>query len=136
MSYFNGWLIVLIPSSPYPVSFEWNHVYQNASNTNPFTGQQQVVQWNTTGYYEGSVQMPPMNSTNGAAWQTFLESCQGIANVFTFPSTMITAYPDWIAPLTTDGTTPRYFRLTTDKANWKVGIGDIYNFVFEVRSAI
>jgi hypothetical protein len=133
MSYYNGWLIVSMPTTPTaPASLEFQQNAITGASTNPFTGQQQIYNW-SAGYKEGSVSMPPMDTSDGQNWTAFLESCNGMANVFTFPSGVCSAYPN---ELTTDGTTPRYFRLKSNSSKWQIKQGGIYSIVFEFREAI
>ena len=128
-----GWLIVTMPSDPpAPAGFEFQRNALVAANTNPFTAQQQLQSWNAA-YWEASVSLPPMNQTTWSAWETFFMNCNGTANVFTFPPSVCTMYPN---VLTTDGTTARYFRLKNPSQKWSVEIGNVFHCVFDVREAI
>jgi hypothetical protein len=132
MPTYNGWNVVTIPAVPAaPASLEVVKNALVAANTNPFTGQQQIQDWQA-GFYELSVSMQPMSSSAGQAWVTFLTSLEGMAGVFQFPSAICAQFPK---ELTSDGTTPRYWRLKSNSAKWSIKRGSIYYFVFEIREA-
>ena len=132
MSTYNGWLIVTMPTTPMPATMEAAYIPIAAANTNPFTGQQQVQSWGTQ-YQELSVSFPPMAQSDAQAWIAFLKSCNGIANVFLFPSAFAAAFPE---SLTTDGTSQPYWRLKENQSKWSVRRASIYGLTFEVREAI
>lgn len=133
MSYYNGWLIQTMPSTPVaPASLEFQQNAIVAANTNLYSGQQQIITW-SAGYKEGSVSLPLMTATVAQPWLTFLEACEGPSCVFTFPSGVCSQFPN---ELTTDGTTPRYFRLKSNTSKWSIKTGQLYSIVFEVREAI
>ena len=128
-----GWLVITMPSTPAaPASLEFTQNAITAASTNPFTGQQQLFSW-SSGYKEASVSLVPMYKETAQPWIEFLENCKGSANVFTFPSGVCTTFPN---ELTTDGTSPRYYRLKSNTAKWSIKTGDLYSIVFEVREAI
>jgi hypothetical protein len=103
-----------------------------AVTTNPFTGQQTVQDWQAT-YLEASVSMPKMSSTSASSWVTFLRALKGPLCVFVFPTALCAAFPN---ELTTDGSTPRYFRLKPgSQPHWQIGIGPTYSITFEIREA-
>ena len=131
MATYNGWLIVSMPTSPVaPASVEVAHNAITGASTNPFNATQQVYDWQAS-WKELSVSMPSMTGAQGQIWAAFIESCDGIANVFQFPSGMCVLFPN---ELTTDGTTPRYFRLK-GKVQWTIKRGQIYGLTFEIREA-
>lgn len=118
------------PAAPASFEFSWNALA--AANTNPFTGQQQVQDWQAH-FMEVSVSLPPMYQSGAQAWLTFLEALDGVANVFQFSTALCTAYP---AELTSDGSTPRYWCLKSNRQQWAVKRGSIYSITFEIREAI
>jgi hypothetical protein len=81
MATFNGYLIVPMPSSPAPRSIEWNATDAVAALVSPFSGQQQIQNWQA-GWLSASVTMPPMKDSHARAWVAFLLACQGVQNVF------------------------------------------------------
>jgi hypothetical protein len=82
MPTFNGWNIISMPttpSAPQTIDFTANDVV--AMSVSPFTGQQQVQDWQQ-GWLEASVSMPPLTHVQAQAWIAFLMSLRGQANVF------------------------------------------------------
>lgn len=94
-------------------------------NVSPFTGQQQVYDWNSS-WYEMSVSMPAMNHTNGELWVTFLSSLKGVACVFQFGSAFGAAYPE---------VGSKYWRLKTNTRRLSVSKDRVYSVQFEIREA-
>ncbi|MGA2270329.1 MAG: hypothetical protein ABSH44_17795 [Bryobacteraceae bacterium] len=132
MSTYLGWTVVSMPTSPpAPASLEFAHNAIAGANTNPFTAQQQVYDWQAN-WKEASVSMASMTAAQGALWAAFIESCDGVANVFQFLSGVCALFPN---ELTTDGTTPRYWRLKVNKVQWTIKGGKIYGLTFEIREA-
>jgi hypothetical protein len=78
---FNGWPVVALPASPVPSSIEFTANDIVASNISPFTGQQQVLDWQA-GWLEASVMMPPMPEAQAKAWTAFFLQVRGQACVF------------------------------------------------------
>lgn len=134
MPTYNGWTVQTMPTSPAaPAGFEFRHNAIVGVTTNPFTGQQQINDWQAS-YMEASVSMPKMAAATAQAWVTFLKSLEGPACVFQFPGSVCSGFP---LELTTDGSTPRYWRLKPGSpAHWQVGIGPVYSLTFEIREAI
>lgn len=90
MPSFNGWNIIAMPSSPAPRSIEWSMQDVVAVNTNPFTGGQQVQDWQAA-WLEASITLPPLTNDQAVQWIAFLMQCQGMANVFQFGDPLNTA---------------------------------------------
>lgn len=132
MALYNGWLIVTMPTAPWPSEVEASFLPIVAVNINPFTAQQQVQDWGTTSR-ELSVRLPPMPQATAQDWVAFLKSCGGIANVFKFPAAFASAFPESV---TTDGTNQPYWRLKENQTKWTVRRARIYGLTFEVREAI
>jgi hypothetical protein len=131
MPTYNGWNVVTMPSTPpAPMSIEVQRNDIVTTNTNPFTGQQQVYDWNAN-FYEVSLSMPPMTASQWSSWETFFDSCKGQVCVFVVPFYTLNT-----TVFTTDGTTQRYFRLKTNSTKYSIQTGNIYHVVFEIRSAI
>ena len=132
MATYLGWTIVSLPTSPpCPASLEPAHNAIEGANSNPFNAQQQTYDWQNN-WKELSVSMPAMNAAQGQAWASFFESCDGISNVFQFASGVCSLFPN---ELTTDGTTPRYWRLKKNSTQWMIKKGKIYGVTFECREA-
>ena len=82
MATFNGWTIIVAPSTPpSPASMEFTLQDIVASVDNPFTAQQQFQDWQAS-YLEASVSMPPLTAAQAPAWIAFLMSLRGTLNVF------------------------------------------------------
>jgi hypothetical protein len=82
MPTFNGWPIISLPttpSAPATIDFTANDIV--AMSISPFTGQQQVQDWQQ-GMLEASVSMPPLAPLHARAWVAFLKGLRGQANVF------------------------------------------------------
>lgn len=125
---------VVMPSSPVaPASLEWRKNALVATSTNPFTGQQIVYAWGAAPYFEGSARMASMSYAQAQNWTIFLTACNGPTNPFSFPTAVCASFP---YELTTDGTTPRLFRLKGNQAGWSIKEGKMYSVTFEFREAI
>jgi len=131
MSTYNGWTIVTMPSTPWPAGVEFATNDIVASSTNPFTGAQQIQDWNAR-YMEGSISMQPLTQAQAADWVAFLKSCRGTKNVFQFPAGLAAAFPE---SFTSDGTAQRYWRLKTNQTRWSIKRASIYGITFEIREA-
>lgn len=133
MSTYLGWTIVTMPTSPpAPASFEFALNSLVGVNTNPFTAQQQVYDWQAN-FTEASASYAAMTKAQAAAWVAFLKLAKGPLCVFQFPAAVCAAFPE---SLTTDGSTPRYWRLKSTQAKWSIKLGPIYGLTFEVREAL
>lgn len=123
-----------MPSFPVaPAGLEWRKVALVATTTNPFTGQQIVYSWTANPYFVGSARMASMDYTTAQNWTNFLTACNGPTNTFAFPTAACALFP---YELTTDGTTPRLFRLVGNEAPWSIKEGKMYSVTFEFREAI
>ena len=132
-----GGSLIAMPTTPIPQRLELGKQTLAAQNTNPFTGAQQTQAW---GYNLriGSCAMPPMSSTDGKAWQFFMDELDGVNNVFQFMTALCTDTRYCLA-LTSDGTTggtPKYFRLTGNTYKVSISEGGIFNLTFEFREAL
>jgi hypothetical protein len=83
MPTFNDWTIIAMPAAPAPRSIEFTAQDVVAVSISPFTGQQQIQDWQA-GWLEASVTMPPMPEETARAWTAFLLSLRGMANAFEF----------------------------------------------------
>jgi hypothetical protein len=82
MSSFNGWTIIPMPvSPPAPATMEFTAIDTVAVSISPFTGQQQVYDWQAS-YLEASVSMPALTGPQAQNWIAFLMALHGQANVF------------------------------------------------------
>ena len=91
MATFNGWTIVttpLVPAAPASIEFTLQDIV--ASTLNPFTGQEQFQDWQSS-YLEASVSMPPLTGKQTPAWVAFLMSLRGTLNVFQLGDPLLTA---------------------------------------------
>ena len=129
MSTYNGWTIVTMPSSPAPKSVEFTKNNIVGAAVSPFTGQQQIQDWQS-GWMEASVTLPPMSATDAADWVTFLLACKGTACVFMLANTTF-------AGLVPSGQVAgAYWRLKNNASKWSITDGIRYGFQFEIREAI
>lgn len=118
-----------MPSSPAPKSVEFSANSIVAISNNPFTGQQQIQDWQAS-FLECQVTMPPMLATDAAAWVTFLLACKGPACVFQIANSTF-------ASLVPAGTVPgTYWRLKSTVNKWSVNEAILYGLQFEMREAI
>ena len=128
-----GGSLITMPTAPLPKSLEVKSTHLAAANTNPFTGGQQIQDWQAD-VQELSVSIAPMNQTVADNWITFLKALSGIVNVFQFPAAVAAAFPE---SLTSDGTTQYYWRLKANSISWMIEPGKIYkSLTFECRVAI
>jgi hypothetical protein len=82
MPTFNGWNIISMPTTPSaPATIDFTATDIVALSVSPFTGQQQVQDWQQ-GWLEASVSMPPLAPLHARAWVAFLKGLRGQANVF------------------------------------------------------
>ena len=134
MPTYNGWNVVTMPASPAaPASLEFSHVALVATTTNPFTGQQVVHDWQTS-YKECSVSLIFLTNPEGQTWAAFLESLQGPASVFQFPTAVCNQYPNEL--MTGSPLAPRYWRLKGTTVKWQIQKNRYYSVTFEIREAI
>ena len=139
MSTYLGWNVVTLPAlttavgtSVVPASIEPLVSQRVSASTNTFTDQQQTYNWGV-GACELSVSMGAMTLAQGQAFAAFFKSCNGTSCVFQMWASLCAIFP---AELTTDGSTPRYWRLKTNKPHWTIKEGKIYGVTFEVREAL
>ncbi len=127
--------MIAIPSSPSaPLSIEFTQVNIVAVNTSPFTGQQQVQDWQGA-YMEANVTMPALSDAQAQDWVAFLRALKGQRNVFQFSAAFASAFPASVS----DGASPagqRYWRLKTNAAKWSISLAKIYGIQFECREAL
>lgn len=139
MPTYNGWTVVTMPNlttdsgTPLvPSGMEFQTLAKVAVADSEFNFNQQVYDQNSN-VLEGSVAYNAVKRADGQTFAAFLISCKGPACVFQFSTGMCTLFP---VELTTDGTTPRYFRLKPGSMpHWSVKKGQVYSFTFEVREA-
>lgn len=127
MATYLGSNIVFVPAfPPAPASFEMAQIDMVAMNVSPFTGQQQVQNWNAT-RMECSVQMPNMKKVDAENWIQFLRDLQGQAGVFQWGAACQAAFPEIGA---------RYWRLKSNTRKWAVIPGFIYSMHFDIMEAL
>lgn len=127
MPLFNGWNIVVIPTvPPAPQSIEFDQFDFVASTSSPFTGQQQIQDWNANNMGL-RVNLPPLIYSTAQTWVAFLRSLKGIAGVFQFTPAFMAAYPNDL------GT--RYWRLKSNQRKWVISKDRVYLISFECREA-
>jgi hypothetical protein len=79
---FNGLNVISTPASPAPSSLVFTNTDFSAPANNPFSGSQQIVDWQAS-MLSASVQLPPMSSDGGGDdWSAFLMECRGMVNAF------------------------------------------------------
>jgi hypothetical protein len=79
---FNGWNIISAPTDPpAPASVEFTAEDTVSVSVSPFTGQQQVQDWQAS-FLEASVSLPPLTHVQAQQWIAFMLSLRGQANVF------------------------------------------------------
>jgi hypothetical protein len=129
MATYNGWTIVTMPDSPAPKAAEFSRQNVVAASTNPFTGQQQIVDWQAA-WLECTVTLPPMRATTAADWIDFLIACKGTACVFAISNTTFLAMvPSAANPV-------GYWRLKSNQAKWSITEAVLYGINFDMREAL
>jgi hypothetical protein len=128
MSTYNGWTIVTMPSSPSVKLIEFSLNQVISASVSPFTGQQQVQDWQAR-FLEASLQLPPLTQAQASAWMAFLVACRGIACVFQLQPFLVSLFPSGLAP-------GGYWRLKSNQNKWSVTPAIIYGMQFEIREAI
>ncbi len=130
MSTYNGWNVIVMPTSPAPKSIEFTRQSVVAISTSPFTGQQQVQDWNAS-WLEASINLPPMKSADASQWVNFLLALNGQANVFQFSNSAL------VGLVPANANASGYWRLKNNARKWSIsGEGVIFGFQFDVREAI
>lgn len=133
MPTYNGRTVVAIPAyPPAPAEYQFAFNYISDQNVNPFDATQQVFDWQAK-FFEASVSMPWMTTATAGPWATFIESLNGVANVFQFGASICAAYPN---ELTSDGTTPRYWCLKGNRVQWTRHLGGYMTLDFEIREVL
>lgn len=128
MSTYNGWTIVSMPTTPSAKTVEFSQQDVVAASLNPFTGQQQIQDWNAS-WLEASITMPSMELATAQPWIAFLRACKGQACVFQLPTLLASLVPSGAVP-------GLYWRLKTNNVRWSVNLGFIVGMEFEIREAI
>jgi hypothetical protein len=91
MPTFNGWNIISLPTTPSaPATIDFTATDIVAMSISPFTGQQQVQDWQQ-GMLEASVSYPPLTHVQAQTWIAFLMGLRGQANVFQIGDPLATA---------------------------------------------
>jgi hypothetical protein len=129
MATYLGRTIITMPSSPAPKSVEFTQQDLVAASLSPFTGQQQVQDWQSN-WLEASVTMPAMAEADASAWVTFLKACRGQACVFQI------ANAQFAARIPSGSVPAGYWGLKTNSRKWSITDGIIYGFQFDIREAI
>jgi hypothetical protein len=128
MPTYNGWSIVTMPTTPSASSVEFTSQNVVAVSTNPFTGQQQTMDWGAS-WLEASLTFPPMTETQATNWITFLMNCRGQANVFQLPTFLAAFIPSGAVP-------GGYWRMKSNRLKWSVSQAVLFGLQFEIREAI
>jgi hypothetical protein len=139
-SWGGGGNLITWPSSTgcIPARLELGKTVLAGVTTNPFSGQQQVQNWQAS-YAVGSCMMPSMNAADGQSMQYFLDSCNGIINPFQFPASLSASgspYFYWLVTNGTAGGPQKYFRLAKNDYKVSMDIGGRFSLTFEFREAI
>lgn len=91
MAVFNGVTIIPMPSTPpAPKHIEWSFENIVGRIVSPFTGQEQVQNWQAS-WPEASLSYPPMKNATFQPWAAFLMALQGAANILQFGDPLMTA---------------------------------------------
>jgi hypothetical protein len=91
MPTFNGWNIISLPTTPSaPATIDFTATDIISLSVSPFTGQQQVQDWQQ-GWLEASVSYPPLTHVQAQAWIAFQMGLRGQANVFQLADPLATA---------------------------------------------
>lgn len=119
--------VVTMPSSPAPASVKPKRNYIAGKSLNPFTGQEQIQDWQAD-VSQIEIDLPPMISSDGANWTAFLQSCNGVTCVFQLPTSVTSLLPSGMAP-------GGYWELAEDY-EYSVSPGGIYGFTpLKIREA-
>lgn len=79
---FNGLNVISTPAYPAPSSLTFTNTDFSAPSNNPFSGNQQIIDWQAS-LLSASVQLPPMSADGGGDdWAAFLMQCRGMVNAF------------------------------------------------------
>jgi hypothetical protein len=79
---FNGITVISTPASPAPRSLDFTMADYNAASSSPFTGSQQINDWQNS-LVSMAVQLPPMTASGGGDdWAAFLMQAKGMSNAF------------------------------------------------------
>lgn len=122
-----GWTIVSMPSFPSPRDVQFSIITQAGLAISDFTGQQQVHDWNARSQ-KVTITMPSMNAVNGAIWENWLTSMNGVVNVCQLN-------PAWSGSLLPSTSQTGYWRFPKNTQSFSVGLGFIYGFAFELIEA-
>jgi len=134
MATYLGRTIVILPAyPPAPESIEFTQVDPVAMTVSPFTGQQQVMNWNST-WMEASVTMPPMISADAQNWVAFLRNLKGQTGCFQFSAAFVAAYPWMLNPTSISG--GLYWALKTPARKWSLTHHRLFGFQFEVAQVL
>lgn len=128
MSTYLGWTIVTMPAAPSFKSVEFTQNQIVGAIVSPFTGQEQLLDWQAA-YAEASLDLPPLTQTQATAWLSFLISCRGPMCVFQLPSTLASLVPTGVAP-------GGYWRLKDNANKWSVQPIPLFGLHFNIREAL
>jgi hypothetical protein len=117
-----------MPTFPSVRSIEFTQNQIVGVTMSPFTGQQQVLDWQAA-WAEASVELPPMESSTAQSWLAFLIACKGPVCVFQLPSVLAGLLPSGMAP---NG----YWRLKDNASKFSVTLPLIYGLHFNIREAL
>lgn len=120
--------IVTIPATPSaPASFEFSQTDIVGLSVSPFTGQQQVQDWQAK-FREARVTLPNLTDAQAQAWITFLSDLKGVAGVFQFGAAISAKYPASIGS--------RYWCLKSNTRGWTINPNRTYTISFEIREVL
>jgi hypothetical protein len=128
MSTYNGWTIITMPTAPSVRSIEFTQNQITGAVVSPFTGQQQLLDWQAA-YAEASLELPPLTQSESGTWLAFLIACRGPMSVFQLPSILAALVPSGMAP---NG----YWRLKNNANKWSITLPYIYGLHFDIREAL
>lgn len=128
MSTYNGWTVVTMPTLPSFKSVEFTQNQIVGTVVSPFTGQEQILDWQAS-YAEASLDLPPLTQSQADEWLAFLISCRGPLCVFQLSPALAALVPTGIAPA-------GYWRLKDNANKWSVTPIPIYGLHFNIREAL
>jgi hypothetical protein len=112
---------------------EFTQVDPVAMTVSPFTGQQQIVNWNST-WMEASVTMPPMVTSDAQNWVAFLRNLKGTAGCFQFSAAFVAAYPWLLNPNLISGGI--YWALKAPARKWSLTHQRVFGFQFDILQVL
>lgn len=125
---YGGWTVVTMPTTPSFKNVEFTTNQIVGTVVSPFTGQEQLLDWNS-GWMEASLDLPPLTQDQATAWIAFLVACKGPLCVFQLPPLLAALVPSGVAPA-------GYWRLKDNANKWSIQPLPLYGLHFNIREAL